>query len=112
MGLRVVADQTPTGVYAILSSAVILASGWQTSGADVRSGEVNWLSQLDEGNVVEELPGGVVLLMDVDFRDGTVFFGSILMLQVPFTDADLVVSGVFGLSKAVGSAEDVLLKWV
>jgi len=92
-----------------LGSAVVLASRRQASGAGVRSGEVHRLGQLHEGNIVVELFGAVVSLVDVDFGDGVVFFGSILRLQVPFTDADRVGSGVFGLSEAMGGAEDVLV---
>ena len=78
----------------------------------IRSGEVDGLGELHEGDVIVELFGAVVSLVDVDFGDGMVFLGSILRLQVPFTDADRVGSGVFGLSEAMGGAEDVLLKSV
>ena len=47
------------------------------------------MGELHEGDVIVELFGAVVALVDMDFRDGMVFFGSILLLQVPFTNTDL-----------------------
>ena len=64
------------------------------------------MGELHEGDVIVELFGAVVALVDMDFRDGMVFFGSILLLQVPFTNTDLKMtkrkennSYIFYLSK-------------
>merc|ERR1712126_369844 len=108
-GLRVTLDQAPSREHAVLGSTVVLASGSQAGGSSVGAGEVDGLSELHKGDVVVELFGAVVALVDVDLGDGKVLLGAIASLQVPFTDTDGVGGGVLGLTEAVGSAEDVLV---
>jgi len=108
-GLRVTLDQAPSREHAVLGSTVVLASGRHAGGSSVGAGEVDRFSELHEGNVVVELFGAVVALMDVDLGDSKVLLGAIASLQVPFTNADGVGSGVLGLTEAVSSAEDVLV---
>jgi len=108
-GLRVTLDQSPSGEHAVLVSTVVLAGGGHASGSSVGSREVDGLSELHEGDVVVELFGAVVALVDVDLGNLEVFLGAITSLQVPFTNTDGVGSGVLGLSEAVSSAEDVLV---
>merc|ERR1719210_1389736 len=108
-GLRVTLDQAPSREHAVLGSTVVLASGRHAGGSSVGAGEVDRFSQLHEGNVVVELFGAVVALMDVDLGDSKVLLGAIASLQVPFTNADGVRTGVLGLTEAVSSAEDVLV---
>ena len=59
----------------------------------VGAGEVNGLGELHEGDVVVELFGAVVALVDVDLGDLEVLLGAITSLQVPFTNADLSQEG-------------------
>merc|ERR1712126_620217 len=107
-GLRVTLDQAPSREHAVLGSTVVLASGSQAGGSSVGAREVDGLSELHEGDVVE-LFGAVVALVDMDLGDSEVFLGAITSLQVPFSNTDGVGGGVLGLSEAVSSAEDVLV---
>jgi len=108
-GLRVTLDQSPSGEHAVLVSTVVLAGGGHASGSSVGSREVDGLSELHEGDVVVELFGAVVALVDMDLGDSEVFLGAITSLQVPFSNTDGVGGGVLGLSEAVSSAENVLV---
>jgi len=108
-GLRVTLDQSPSGEHAVLVSTVVLAGGGHASGSSVRAGEVDGLSELHEGDVVVELLGAVVALVDMDLGDSHVLLGAVTSLQVPFSNTDGVSGGVLGLSEAVSSAEDVLV---
>jgi len=107
-GLRVAFDQSPSREHAVLVSTVVLAGGRHASGSGVGAGEVDGLGELHESNVVVELLGPVVALVDVDLGDGEVFLGSVTVLQVPFSNTDGVGSGVFGLSETMSGAKDVL----
>ena len=107
--LRVAFDQTPTREHAVLSSTIVLASRRQACGAGIGSGEVDRFGQLYEGDIIVELLEAE-FLVDMDFRDGVDFFGSILRSQVPFTNVNRVDSGIQAVSKATGGAEDILLK--
>jgi len=108
-GLRVTSDQSPSGEDAVLATAVVLVSGGHAGGASIRSGEVDWAGELHEGDVVVELFGTIVALVNVDLRDGKVLLGTVLSLQVVLANANGVGAGVLSLAEAMGSAEDVLV---
>jgi len=108
-GLRITLNQSPARQHAVLGGTVVLASRGQTGGSGIRSVEVDGFSELHESDVVVELLGVVVRLVDVEFRELVVVLSSVGSLQVPFADADRVGGRIFSLSKAVSSAKDPLV---
>merc|ERR1739838_656898 len=99
-------DQTPAGEPASLCAVVVVSGIGHAGGTGVGAGEVDLISQFDQGNVVLNGVGLVELRVHDDLFDLHVFFGSVVVLLVPFSNADAEFGGVLGGAEAVGGAKD------
>jgi len=99
-------DQTPAGEPASLCAVVVVSGIGHAGGTGVGAGEVDLIGQFDQGNVVLNGVGLVELRVHDDLFDLHVFFGSVVVLLVPFSNTDAEFGGVLGGAEAVGGAKD------
>jgi len=99
-------DETPTREPAAFGAAVVVAGVRHAGGTGIRPGEVHVRGKFDQGDVVLDWVGLVELRVDDDLRHGDVFFGAIVVLLMPFSDADTELGGVLGRTEAVSGAKD------
>jgi len=99
-------DETPAGEPTSFGAVVVVSFVGHAGGAGVSGGEVNVFGQLDQSHVVLNLVGSVEFRVNDDLLDLDVFFGSVVIVLVPFSDADAEFGGVLGHTEAVSGAKD------
>jgi len=99
-------DQTPAGKPASFGTVVVIAGIGHASCASVGSREVDVLGQLDQSDVVFDLVRSVEIRVHDDPGNLDIFFGSVIVLLMPFSDADAEFGGRFGASEAVSGAKN------
>jgi len=103
-GFRRGADETPAGKPASFGSVIVVTGVGHAGGSGIRPGEVNVGGQLDQGDVVLDRMGLVEHRVDDDVRNDEVFFGAIVIIFMPFSDANPELGGVLGAAEAVSGA--------
>jgi len=86
--LRISFDESPSGQDAVLVTAIIIGGLWHASGTCIGSDEVDGLLQLQQGDVVRELLGRVVVFVNVDLFNSEVILRGVIGLQMPFPNSD------------------------
>jgi len=99
-------DETPAGKPASCGAVVVIPGVGHASGTGIGGREINILGQLDQSDVVLHRVGFVEFRVDDDLGNGDIFFGAVIVLLVPFSDADGKFGGALRLSETVSGTEN------
>jgi len=98
--------KTPAGEPAPFSSMVVLSGVRHASCAGIRSAKIDVGGQFDQSDIVLNRMRLVKLGVDNDLGNLDVLFGSVVVLLMPFSDANAEFRGSFALHEAVSGAKD------